>query len=142
MRTVLLLLMLAGCGAAPMTDKNADERFQAHAARVLEEVWQEFPELAVRNGYYKYADRLTVPDQAQRERSVAFYDRQLAALAQFDPKSLNASNRVDLEILKNRFERNRWYIATFKSWQWQPSAYNVGPDIDLVLDTDYAPLDT
>ncbi|HTM59838.1 MAG TPA: DUF885 domain-containing protein [Burkholderiales bacterium] len=125
-----------------MTDKSADERFQAHAARVLEDVWQEFPELAVRNGNYKYADRLTVPDQAQRERSVAFYDRQLAALAQFDPKSLNASNRVDLEILKNRFQRNRWYIVTFKSWQWQPSAYNVGPDIDLVLDTDYARLDT
>ncbi|MBV9189329.1 MAG: DUF885 domain-containing protein [Betaproteobacteria bacterium] len=142
MRPLALLLILAGCSAAPTTDMNADQRFQAHAARVLEEVWQEFPELAVRNGNYKYADQLTVPDQARRERSVAFYDRQLAALAQFDRAALNPSNRVDLDILKNRFERNRWYIVTFKPWQWEPSFYNVGPDIDLVLDTEYAPLDT
>ncbi len=104
-------------------------------------MWQEFPELAARNGNYKYADQLTVPDQARRERSVAFYDRQLAALAKFDPAALSASNRVDLELMKNRFERNRWYIVTLKSWQWQPSTYNVGPDLDLVLDTEYAPLD-
>lgn len=141
MRVVALLLILAGCSAAPTSDMNADQRFQAHAARVLDEVWQEYPELAVRNGNYKYADRLTVPDQARRDRSVAFYGRQLAALAQFDPAALAPSNRVDLEILKNRFERSRWYIVTYKSWQWQPSTYNVGPDLDLVLDTEYAPLD-
>jgi uncharacterized protein (DUF885 family) len=134
---ILSLLILAGCSSIPSTDV----RFQAHAATVLEEVWQEFPEFAVRNGNYKYADQLTVPDEARRERSVAFYDRQLAALAKFDPAALSASNRVDVELLKNRFERNRWYLAAFKSWQWQPSIYNVGPDLDLVLDTEYAPLD-
>src|SRR3954469_7740157 len=138
---IVCLAMLAGCSATPTSNLNADASFQQHAARVLEEMWQEFPELAVRNGNYKYADQLTVPDEARRERSVAFYDRQLAALAKFDPAALSASNRVDLELLKSRFERNRWYIAAFKSWQWQPSMYNVGPDLDLVLDTEYAPLD-
>jgi len=123
------------------SQQSQDQRFQAHAARVLEEVWQEFPEFAVRMGNYKYADQLTVPDQARRDRTVAFYDRQLAALAAFDRNALSPSNRVDLDILKNRFERGRWHIVTFKAWQWQPSTYNVGPDLDLVLDTDYAPLD-
>jgi len=138
-RLAPLVLILAGCSAVPATDMN--QRFQAHAAKVLEEVWQEYPELAVRNGNYKYADQLTVPDQARRDRSVAFYDRQLAALAQFDRATLNPAHRVDLDILKNRFERNRWYLLVFKDWQWQPSKYNVGPDLDLVLDTEYAPLD-
>ena len=108
---------------------------------MLDEVWQEFPEFAVRNGNYKYADQLTVPDQARRERTVAFYDRQLATLAAFDRSALSPSDRVDLDILKNRFERGRWHLVTFKAWQWQPSTYNVGPDLDLVLDTDYAPLE-
>jgi len=141
MRVLALLLILGGCSAAPMADKSADQRFQAHAARVLDEVWQEFPEFAVRMGNYKYADQLTVPDPARRERTVAFYDRQLAALAAFDRDALSPSNRVDLDILKNRFERGRWQLVTFKAWQWQPSSYNVGPDLDLVLDTEYAPLD-
>src|SRR3954462_1338438 len=140
MRYLIPLFLLAGC-AAMASQQSADERFQAHAARVLDETWQEFPEFAVRNGNYKYADQLMVPDQARRERTVAFYDRQLAALAAFDRSALSPSNRVDLDILKNRFERGRWQIVTFKAWQWQPSTYNVGPDLDLVLDTDYAPLD-
>jgi uncharacterized protein (DUF885 family) len=133
-------LLIAACAAVP-SGPNPDEQFQAHVAGVFEEMWREFPEYAVRMGNYKYADQFTVPDQARRERSVAFYERQLAALAKFDAAALSASNRVDLELMKNRFERNRWTITTFKSWQWQPSMYNVGPDIDLVLDTDYAPLD-
>jgi hypothetical protein len=133
-------LLIAACAAVP-SGPNPDEQFKAHVAGVFEEMWREFPEYAVRMGNYKYADQFTVPDQARRERAVAFYERQLAALTGFDPTTLNASNRVDLALMKNRFERNRWYITTFKAWQWQPSMYNVGPDIDLVLDTDYAPLD-
>src|SRR5690349_20232954 len=89
MRILAVLMLLAACSGVPMVEKSADERFQAHAARVLDEVWQEFPEFAVRMGNYKYADQLTVPDQARRERTVAFYDRQLAALAAFDRSALS-----------------------------------------------------
>src|SRR5450830_1248997 len=77
--------LLAACGtagsppaatAATLPNKpNADQRFEEHAAKVLEEMWREFPEFAVRVGYYKYADQMTVPDQARRERSLAFYER-------------------------------------------------------------------
>ena len=144
--------VLAACGttgsppaAAAATlphQLNADERFQAHAANVLEEMWREFPEYAVQVGYYKHADQMTVPDQARRDRSLAFYDRQLAELGKFDPAALNASNRVDLVLMKNRFESNRWNLTIFKSWQWQPSTYNVGDDFGILIDTGFAPLDT
>src|ERR1700741_3749078 len=139
-----LLVGIAGFALAPpaaMADESADEQFRAHVGRVFDEMWREFPELAVRMGNYKYADQLTVPDRARRERSVAFYERHLAALKAFGAASLSPSNRVDLALMRNRFERDRWYVVTFRSWQWQPSMYNVGPDLDLVLDTEYAPLD-
>src|SRR3954462_1230655 len=103
MRYLIAMFLLAGCTAMP-SQQSEDQRFQAHAARVLDEMWQEFPESAVRDGNYKYADQLTVPDQARRERTVAFYDRHLAALAGFERSALSPSNRVDLDILKNRFE--------------------------------------
>ena len=81
--------LMAACSfpppvSAPVTQApqiSVDERFQTHAARVLDEMWKEFPESAVRVGYYKYADQMSVPDQARRDRSLAFHDRQLAALA-------------------------------------------------------------
>jgi uncharacterized protein (DUF885 family) len=134
-------LILSACAGAPARE-DANARFEAHSARMLEELWQESPEFAVRVGNYKYADRLTVPDAAQRARIHAFYDRQLAALATFDPQALSPANRVDLELARNRFERSRWEIDAFRAWQWQPSEYNVGGDFDLLLTTEYAPLDT
>ncbi len=139
-------LMLGACAMTPAmltpsSPQSLDDRFQSHAALVLEEMWQELPEFAVRMGNYRYADRMTVPDQAQRDRLIAFYERQLAALARFDAAALGASNRVDLALMKNRFEQARWELATFRGWQWQPSKYNVGGDFDLLMTTAYAPLE-
>ena len=138
---VPIALPLASCATAPSTS-NADERFKAHAARVLDEMWAEFPDFGVQRGNYKYADRMNVPDQARRDRTKAFYQRQLAALGQFEPASLAASQRVELAMLKGRFERSLWELETFRSWQWQPSTYNVANGIDLLVTTEYAPPDT
>ena len=121
--------------------QDPDERFQVHVTHVLDEMWQEFPEFAIYAGNYKYADRLSVPDAGRRDRSVAFYDRQLAALAAFDPNALSPSNRVDHALMKNSFERGRWGVVSFKAWQWQPSTYNVGGDIDRLVITEFAPID-
>jgi len=133
-------LIAAGCGAMP-GHQDLDEHFRVHATHVLDEMWQEFPEFAIQAGNYKYADRLSVPDASRRDRSVAFYDRQLAALAAFDPNALSPSSRVDHALMKNSFERARWALVTFKAWQWQPSTYNVGGDIDRVVTTEFAPID-
>lgn len=147
---VVPLVWLGGCAVAPTAPATAsaavpvapaDAAFQRHVDAVLAEMWQEFPEYATRVGNYRYADRLTVPDAARRQRSVDFYTRHLEALAKFDPATLSASHRVDLVLLKNRFESNRWQITTFKPWAWQPSMYNVGGDFSVV-NTDYAPLET
>lgn len=124
----------------PQADE--DERFGRHADKVLEEMWREFPEYAFQVGRYDYADQMTVPDQARRDRSVAFYDKQLAALNGFDQKRLSPSSRVDLTLMRNQFESSRWAITTFKAWQWQPSSYNVGGGFGRLLTTEYAPLDT
>jgi uncharacterized protein (DUF885 family) len=99
-------------------------------------------DFGIRNGYYKHADRMNVLDAAQRDRTKAFYQRQLAALAQFEPSSLDASHRIELVIMKGRFERSLFELETFRSWQWQPSTYNVANEIDLLVTTEYAPLDT
>jgi uncharacterized protein (DUF885 family) len=120
----------------------ADIAFEQYADRTLTEMWRMFPEQGVNVGYYKHAQEMTVPDAASRARSIAFYDRQLLTLTKFDPARLSASHRVDLGLMRNQFEASRWDIASFKSWQWQPSQYNVGNDFGLLLNTEYAPLET
>ena len=135
----------AGATAAvprPASASSADPRFQRYADQALEDYLREFPENAVSYGRYELADRMTVPDAAARARALAFYDRQLAALAAFDPASLSASSRVDRQLMQNEFSSNRWALLTFKDWEWQPSLYNVGESFGRLLTTDYAPLDT
>lgn len=137
-----LALTLAACAVpAPGVAPSTDQRFQAYSARVLEEMWQELPEFGVRTGNYRHAHRITVQDPAWRDRMKAFYERQLAALAPYDPAALSPSHRVDLALMRNRFERSLWQLGTFKAWQWDPSTYNVGGDFDVLLTTEFAPLD-
>ncbi len=138
----LFLLLASSATSFAITPAPADAAFKQYADRALTEMWREFPEQGVGVGYYKHAREMTVPDQASRARAIAFYDRQLAALAKFDPARLSASSRVDWVLMRNHFEASRWDIATFKSWQWQPSQYNVGNDFGLLLNTAYAPLET
>ncbi len=144
-----LTLTFAGCAvvstpppAAKASLVNVETAFRTHAAAVLDEMWREFPEQGVRFGYYRYADQMTVPDQAQRARALAFYERQLAALAKFDASTLSPASQVDLSLMRNQFQSRLWYATTFKAWQWQPSTYNVGNTFGLMLTTTYAPLDT
>jgi uncharacterized protein (DUF885 family) len=123
-------------------ETSADAAFQQYADRALLEMWRTFPEMGVALGYYKHAAQMTVPNAAARERAMAFYGRQLAALKKIDPARLSASHRVDWLLMRNQFESSRWDLTTLKSWQWQPSQYNVGNDFGLLLTTEYAPLET
>jgi uncharacterized protein (DUF885 family) len=144
---VALFVGLSAMGASaadvvPVPSAEADKRFQSYAAQALEDYLREFPENAVAYGRYELADKMTVPDQASRARAVAFFDRQLAALAAFGPASLSASSRVDRQLMQNEFASNRWNLLTFREWEWQPSQYNVGDSFGRLLTTEYAPLDT
>ncbi len=139
---LILMFMLATAVNSHAAPSTTDQQFQRHSEAVLQEMWRVFPERGVRAGFYKYANLMTVPDMAQRDASLKFYDRQLAALARFDETRLSASNKVDLALMRNQFESRRWHLTTFRDWQWQPSTYNVGGSFGLMLTTDYAPLET
>ncbi len=136
------LLFSSSADARAGAPSAADLAFEQYADRALTEMWRMFPEQGVNVGYYKHAQEMTVPDATSRERATAFYDRQLVTLMKFDTARLSASRRVDLGLMRNQFEASRWDLITFKSWQWQPSQYNVGNDFGLLLNTEYAPLET
>ena len=40
-----------------------------------------------------------------------------------------------------RLAQGRWYLETFRAWQWQPSNYNVAGPFEVLLNTEYAPLE-
>jgi uncharacterized protein (DUF885 family) len=53
---------------------------------------------------------------------------------------LPASERMDCAILAARIKSDLWRLDTLREWAWNPSEHNPAGNIDLVLNTDWAPL--
>jgi hypothetical protein len=106
----------------------------------IESLWQLDPDAAVHAGRFEFVPRLAVPDAAQRQREAAFWRRWRTRLAAVRPEVLDAGLRTDLAILRAKVDAESWYLDQFRSWQWNPAQYNVAGELDLALNTAYAPL--
>lgn len=120
---------------------NQNESFATFRATLIEDYWAYNPGHALYKGYYKYDDRLLIPNEETEKAERDFASDMLARLSEFDPGALDAANASDLAILKNRMEKTIWYTDVFKSTEWDPSQYNVAGAFGLILGTDYKPLD-
>ncbi|MES2682384.1 MAG: DUF885 domain-containing protein [Pseudomonadota bacterium] len=139
MRLSRLLLTLCLCLSA-LGVRADDARFnQAFGDDWLARYWQFNPDFAVSVGYYQVAGLLPAPSASHRRGYVRWLDAQIKRLAGFDAASLSPTARSDLALLKTQLEAERWSLTTLKSWQWNPSAYNVAEPIALLLSTPYAP---
>jgi uncharacterized protein (DUF885 family) len=103
--------------------------------------WQLKPDWALAIGYYRYADRLIVPDATSRATALAQVERWVAALRSIDPATLSPAVRADWAMLENDFLSERWWLTELRAWQWNPSLYNVAEPFALLLDLEYAPLE-
>jgi uncharacterized protein (DUF885 family) len=126
---------------APAASASDAEFGRAFGEEFFDRYWELSPSAAVASGYYKYADRLIVPDQSARDASLAQIDQWLAELARIDPASLTPAFRADWAMLDNQLRSERWSLTELKSWQWDPSTYNVADPFALLLTLEYAPLE-
>ena len=141
-RGLLLASVAAMTFATPAAVKAADEDFQrAFGDEFFDRYWELSPGAAISVGFYKYADRLIVPDDAARKTALQQTDRWLAELARIDPAGLSSGVRADRAMLENQLRGERWALTDLRAWQWDPSTYNVAEPFALLLTLDYAPLD-
>ena len=132
--------LLVGIDAVAQTP--ADRTFQRQfGEEFFDRVWQLNPAAGISVGYYKYADRLIVPDDAARTAELAQLERWSAQLNRIDPDALSPNVRADWALLDNSFKADRWFILEHRPWQWNPSSYNVADEFALLLSLEYAPLD-
>lgn len=119
-----------------------DARFRrAFGEEFFDRFWQLKPDWAIQIGYYKYADRLVVPDAAARSETLAQLDEWLAELRAIDPSTLSPEVRADRAMLENELLADRWSLTELRAWQWNPSLYNVAEPFALLRDLTFASLD-
>ncbi|HEY0490766.1 MAG TPA: DUF885 domain-containing protein, partial [Telluria sp.] len=126
--------------AAAPSDAAApqDRLFNTRSMQFLVAQWKIDPESAITVGKYEGAANLTIPSAATRAQRLAFANEWLERFGKLDPRKLSDRQRTDLALLVNKLEADRWYLATFKEFEWNPSLYNIAQPIDVVLNTPYA----
>jgi uncharacterized protein (DUF885 family) len=125
-------------GALSRADIAFDKQF---GDDFFDAYWAINPGASIGVGYYKYADRLIVPDEKSRTNEMEFIERWRSRLHAIDPQSLSEARRADWAILDNEFAGWRWQISELREWQWNPASYNVADPFAKLLNTEFARLD-
>jgi uncharacterized protein (DUF885 family) len=119
-------------------ERRQDRSFDSQASIFLNALWRIDPESAIAVGKYDTAAQLTIPDPAGREKQLAFIDEWLGKFGAIDAKQLSPRQRSDLGLLINKLNSDRWYLTTFREFEWNPASYNIAGPIDFILNTEYA----
>ncbi len=118
------------------------QAFNQLSHQFIEALWLLDPDAALYAGRYEQAAKLPLPDAATRARQLAFAEDWLQRFANVDEAKLSVNQRTDLAQLRNKLESDRFYLGSFREFEWNPAAYGVASALDLMLSTDYAPLPT
>jgi uncharacterized protein (DUF885 family) len=117
-----------------------DAKFDAFKQKFILDLWKQYPEWGVSQGYYKYASMLSIPDDESRFAALTFNKKSAEAMAKFDVKALSPNNQCDFKMLDNYFKKTVWELSTFKEYEWNPASFNVADAFNELLIKPYKPL--
>lgn len=120
-----LLLLFASCH---------QKSFDSFKQQYIEKLWATYPGWATSQGYHKYDSVLVIPDEAARQEELHFANWIDHELGKFKFDELNANDKTDYRMLQNYAEGIRFNVNDFKSYEWDPSSYNLGEGIFNILD--------
>jgi len=141
--TIITATLLIGCkkdgNVGPQLGKD-DAAFALYEDSFLDALWKINPDWATSVGYHKYDSLLVVPDDKSRDKMVNFAKVQEDSLSRFDPNTLSDVNKIDYHLMQNQAQQIEWSIQQLKSYQWDPTLYNVTGTFAYILNGHYAPL--
>ena len=139
--------LLVGCQSPQQTvtpvqaTATQSALFEQFSTQFIDALWQQYPTWALYSGNHINDGKLVIPNAKNRQQQLQFADSQLALLAQFDQGQLSPSQKIDAKLIENLLTSGKWQIETFKSWQWQPSQYNVASGFAQIINGSYASLE-
>jgi uncharacterized protein (DUF885 family) len=119
---------------------SAERNFNMYKNLFMDRFWRLNPEWATMVGYHFYDSLLIVPNASQREIELSFYKEQLQKIQKFPIDSLSVLNKIDHKVLENELNKYIWQITTLKSYEWDPSEYNIGGSFSYLLSENFKPL--
>ncbi|GEP90193.1 Uncharacterized conserved protein, DUF885 familyt [Chitinophaga terrae (ex Kim and Jung 2007)] len=116
--------------------------FSNYEQAFIADLWKENPDWATNVGYHNYDTVLIVPDSLSRQADLQFVARHLDSLKAYPLDKLTDANKIDHQLISNYLQSVQWSVNTEKSYQWNPSSYNISGTFAFILNENYAPLET
>lgn len=141
-----ILLALSACHSdtAPAEMKikmDQNQSFDNYKERFITDLWKIYPGWASSQGYHAYDSVLVIPDSAAREKEKQFAAAEMDSLQTFSLDNLSDLNKIDYYLIENQLKSGIWSITDLKSYEWNPSEYNVCGAFAEMLNNDYDSLD-
>ena len=129
----ILCLFIASCGGdanktestETKTVADMNPQFETFKGNFIESLWKVYPTWASSQGYHKYDWALIAPDSKSRSKEFSFSKTYLDTLKTFDVNGLSDNNKTDYYIIENQLNGIIWAVNDLKSFEWNPSEYNV-----------------
>ena len=140
---LLISLCLLSCRSNSNQNgvKTVDAEFDTYKEQFVEVLWKLYPGWASSQGYHKYDSLLVVPDSNARNKEKVFAKSHMDWLATFDKDKLSDNNKTDYLMMQDFLQSIIWSIDTLRSFEWNPSQYNIAEGFAMMLNDNYDSLD-
>lgn len=136
-----LAILLAALHAPTALAATAEARFEALAARYLDEMPALSPVTATRLGDHRFDGELDRITPEARAAEAAFYRGVLEELTAIDRDALSRAARVDAGLLEHEARYAIWRLEGLRDWAWDPLVYTglAGSAIYALMAREFAP---
>jgi uncharacterized protein (DUF885 family) len=144
----LQMCFVLGCiilSCTTRTNESAaslDGPFDSLKESFIRDLWKTYPVAASSMGYHNYDSVLIVPDKSSLDLERAFANAYLDSLKSIDEKLLSDNNRTDFYMIRDQLNYIIWSANEYKSYEWNPSTYNVTGTFAEMLNNNYDSLET
>jgi uncharacterized protein (DUF885 family) len=142
--SAIICFFIIGCGndrTHTTASQNKDTQFDSFKNNFVEELWKIYPGWASSQGYHKYDSILIVPNEASRTKELSFAKANLDSLKGYELSALSDNNKTDHHMIMNQLNSIIWNINDLRSFEWNPSEYNVSGAFAEMLNGNYDSLD-
>ncbi len=123
-----------GCQSSERLSEAMPTDWELYKKEFFDDLWQTYPSWATGLGLSDYATAFKVPNALYRQEKLAFYNKQLSRLEQIPKGQLSKLDSMDYELIHNFLKSALWEENIFKSYEWDPSNYNLGNAFAAVLE--------
>jgi uncharacterized protein (DUF885 family) len=138
----LFTLILVSACKKENDPKVFNQKFEKYKETFINNMWQLYPDWAASQGYHKYDHVLVVPNFASRNTQSIFVKAHLDSLNKYSIENLSDHNKIDYYLIQNLLKSINFSIDELKSYQWNPSEYNVCGSFAEILNGNYDSLET